>query len=220
MRAPRTWRGFIRNLMTLPVRIRLALGSALTVTALVVTPLLAQEAARTPVALTSAKVSLAGTSNIHDYTASTTTVRVTKLQVAPGHAGDLLTALSKPGTLQAFEIAIPAASLHSTKDGLDKNMHKALKVKEHADIVFRLTRLEPKGSALRAVGTLRIAGVEKEIGLDLATTVKNGSLVVTGSVDLLMTDFGIPAPKAMMGMLRTDPKVTISFETVLATPLT
>lgn len=206
--------------MTLPLHIRLAVGSALAIAAAVVAPLLAQEAARPPVTLTSATVSLAGTSNIHDYTASTTTVRVTRLQVASGHAGDLLTALSKPGTLQAFEIAIPAASLHSTKDGLDKNMHKALKVKEYPDIVFRLSRLEPKGAALRAVGTLRIAGVEKEIGLDLATTVKNGSLVVTGSVDLLMTDFGIPAPKAMMGMLRTDPKVTISFETVLATPLT
>lgn len=206
--------------MTLPLRLRLALGTGLAIAAALVAPLLAQDATRAPVTLTSAKVSLAGTSNIHDYTASTTTVRVTKLQVAAGHAGDLLTALSKPGTLQAFEIAIPAASLHSTKDGLDKNMHKALKVKEYPDIVFRLARLEPKGSALRAVGTLRIAGVEKEIGFDLATTVKNGSLVVTGSVDLLMTDFGIPAPKAMMGMLKTDPKVTISFETVLATPLT
>jgi len=206
--------------MTLSLPLRFLVGTALTVATALVAPLLAQDAGRAPVTVTSAKVSLAGTSNIHDYTASTTTVRVTKLQVAPGHAGDLVAALSKPGTLQAFEIAIPAASLHSTRDGLDKNMHKALKVKEYPDIVFRLARLEPKGSALRAVGTLRIAGVDKEIALDLATTVKNGSLVVTGSIDLLMTDFGIPAPKAMMGMLRTDPKVTISVETVLATPLT
>lgn len=207
--------------MTLPLSIRVAFGSACAIALAIVTPLLAQQADRAPVTLTGAKVSLAGTSNIHDYTASTTTVRVTKLQLATGTgAADLLTAIQKPGTLQAFEIAIPAASLHSNKDGLDKNMHKALKVKEHPEITFRLARLEPKGSALRAIGTLRIAGVEKEIGLDLSTTVKHGSLVVTGSIDLLMTDFGIPAPKAMMGMLRTDPKVTISFETVLATPLT
>jgi hypothetical protein len=186
----------------------------------VTTPLLAQESAQAPIALTSARVTLSGTSNIHDYTASTTTVRVTKLQVASGLGGDLWSAVVKPGALQAFEIAIPAASLHSTKDGLDKNMHKALKAKEHTDIVFRLSRLEPKAGALRAVGVLRIAGVEKEVGFDLATSVKNGSLVVSGSVDLLMTDFGIPAPKAMMGMLKTDPKVTISFETVLSTPLT
>lgn len=194
--------------------IRFTCGAlALAVTA--ITPLLAQE--RQAVALASAKVTLAGTSNLHDYTATTTSVRLTRLQVANGAD---LAALTTPGTVQAFEIAIPAASLHSTRDGLDKNMHKALKAKEFADIVFRLSRLEPKGSALRAIGVLRLAGVEKEIAFDLVTATKNGSLVVTGSVDLLMTDFGIPAPKAMMGMLKTDPKVTISFETTLSIPLT
>ena len=35
-----------------------------------------------------------------------------------------------------------------------------------------------------------------------------------------MTDYGIAPPKAMLGMLKTDPKVTITFETVLAIPLT
>lgn len=194
--------------------IRFTCGAlALAVTA--ITPLLAQE--RQAVALASAKVTLAGTSNLHDYTATTTSVRLTRLQVASGAD---LAALTTPGTVQAFEIAIPAALLHSTRDGLDKNMHKALKAKEFADIVFRLSRLEPKGSALRAIGVLRLAGVEKEIAFDLVTATKNGSLVVTGSVDLLMTDFGIPAPKAMMGMLKTDPKVTISFETTLSIPLT
>ena len=200
--------------------LRSTLASAMAVTLAAAAPLLAQDGTRAPLALTKARVSLSGTSNIHDYTASTTTVRVTRLQVAGGVDGDLLGTVLRPGALQAFEIAIPAASLHSTKDGLDKNMHKALKVKEHADIVFRLVRLEPKAGAVRAIGVLRIAGVEKEVGFDLATQVKNGSLVVTGSVDLLMTDFGIAAPKAMMGMLRTDPKVTIAFETVFSTPLT
>ena len=201
-----------------PTTFRIALGSALAFAMAVFAPLLAQE--RAPLALTTARVSLSGTSNIHDYTATTSTVRVTKLQLAAGIGPDLWSAILKPGALEAFEIAIPAASLHSTKDGLDKNMHKALKVKEHADIVFTLARLEAKGSGARAIGTLRIAGVEKEIGMDLTTAVKNGSLVVSGSVDLLMTDFGIPAPKAMMGMLKTDPKVTVSFETVLSIPLT
>ncbi len=197
-----------------------AIAGALALAMVTATPLLAQDAARAPLTLASARISLAGTSNIHDYTASTSTVRIVRIQVASGLGNDILPALLEPGALQAFEIAIPAASLHSTKDGLDKNMHKALKVKEHADIVFRLTRLEAKGEKLHAVGALRIAGVEKDVAFDIATTVKNGSLVVSGSVDLLMTDFGIAAPKAMMGMLRTDPKVTISFETVLSTPLT
>jgi hypothetical protein len=196
-----------------------ALGAVLAFTATTAAPVFAQD--RLPLALASAKVSLAGTSNLHDYTASTTTVRVTRLQLAgTATGGDLWASVVTPGTVQAFEVAIPAATLHSTRDGLDKNMHKALKTKEHADIVFRLSRFESKGAAVRAIGVLRVAGVEKEIGIDLSAATKGGSLVVSGSVDLLMTDFGIAAPKAMMGMLRTDPKVTISFETVFSTPLT
>ena len=54
----------------------------------------------------------------------------------------------------------------------------------------------------------------------LKTQRRDAALVVTGSLPLLMTDYGIKPPTAMLGMLTTDPKVTVSFETVLAVPLT
>ena len=129
----------------------------------------------------------------------------------------------KPGGVEAFEIAIPAATLTSPKEGLDKNMHKALQVKEHPDIVFRLLRLEPRAGAagaLRGIGVLQIAGVEREVALDITTERKDSTLSVQGQVQLLMTDFGIKPPMAMLGMLKTDPKVTVTFETVLTIPLT
>ena len=129
----------------------------------------------------------------------------------------------KPGAVEAFEIAIPAATLTSPKDGLDKNMHKALKVQEHADITFRLVRFEAKENApgvTRAIGVLRIAGVERELAMDITTKRTDSTLTVQGRADLLMTDYGITPPKAMLGMLKTDPKVTVTFETVLTIPLT
>ena len=52
------------------------------------------------------------------------------------------------------------------------------------------------------------------------TLASNTTLTVQGSLDLLMTDYGITPVKAMMGMLQTDPKVTVTFETVLAVSLT
>ena len=48
----------------------------------------------------------------------------------------------------------------------------------------------------------------------------DANFTVTGEVQLLMTDFGIAPPKAMLGMLKTDPKVTVTFETVFGIPLT
>jgi hypothetical protein len=176
--------------------------------------------ASSPLTLASAKVSIAGTSNIHEYTASTTDVRVTRLVLANGVGGaGLLAAILNPGAVEGFEIAIKAASLTSPKEGLDKNMHKALKAAEFKDITFRLLRLEAK-PALRAVGLLKIAGVEKEVAFDLKTAATATALTITGDVPLLMTDYGITPPKAMLGMLKTDPKVTVSFETVFAIPTT
>ena len=184
----------------------------------------AQNAGSSPLALGAGRVSIAGTSNIHSYTASTTTLRLTHVKwtnTVPGPA--FWDEIVKPGALEAFEIAIPAATLSSPKEGLDKNMHKALKVKEHPDITFRLLRLEPRGEApgaLRGVGVLTIAGVPREVALEITTIRKDGGVAVHGQLALLMTDFGITPPKAMLGMLKTDPKVTITFETVLTVPLT
>jgi polyisoprenoid-binding protein YceI len=181
---------------------------------------LAQDAAG-PLALAKTRVSIAGSSNVHEYTASTTTARLVRVQLAPGVA-PTLQALVAPGAIEAFEIAIPAATLSSEKDGLDKNMHKSLKVTEHKDITFRLGRLEAAAAAgaYRATGVLRVAGVERTTTFDVTVEQTGGTLVVRGKVPLLMTDFGIASPKAMLGMLKTDPKVTVTFETVVSVPLT
>jgi polyisoprenoid-binding protein YceI len=176
---------------------------------------------KAPLALDSARVTIAGTSNIHEYTATTTTARVVRVKVgAVAASAAFWDEVVKPGGLEAFELVIPAASLSSPKAGLDKNMHKALKVEQHPDITFRLARLEGPAEALRAVGTLRIAGVEREVVLTLKTERRDGALLVKGQLPILMTDYGIKPPTAMLGMLKTDPKVTVSFETLLAVPLT
>jgi hypothetical protein len=176
---------------------------------------------KSPLGIDTARVSLAGTSNIHEYTASTTKLRVVQVKLAPSVAGPAFwSEIVKPGSIEAFEIAIPAATLSSPKEGLDKNMHKALKVEQFPDITYKLARLEGASGNLQAVGTLRIAGVEREVVLLLSTEQRGNTLVVKGKLPLLMTDYGIKPPTALLGMLKTDPKVTVTFETVLAVPLT
>jgi hypothetical protein len=184
----------------------------------------AQAPAAPRLAVGASRVSIAGTSNIHPYSASTTALRLTRVQLANDLPGaNLWDEIVKPGALEAFEIAVPAATLTSDKEGLDKNMHKALKVKEYPDITFRLLRLEPRAGAAGAfngVGVLTIAGVAREVRLEITTTRTAVGLAVHGQVALLMTDFDIAPPKAMLGMLKTDPKVTITFDTVVTVPLT
>ena len=179
---------------------------------------------RVPVKLSSGRVSIAGTSNIHEYTASTTNVRVVRLELADGvvFGPNFWDEIIKPGAIESFEVAIAAGSLSSPREGIDKNMYKALKVTEFPTITFRLIRFDGGGDpgALHATGLLTIAGVQREVALDLKTTRHDSSFTVNGAVTLLMTDYGVTPPKAMLGMLKTDPKVTVTFETVLTIPLT
>jgi hypothetical protein len=164
---------------------------------------------RVPVKLSSGRVSIAGTSNIHEYTASTTNVRVVRLELADGvvFGPNFWDEIIKPGAIESFEVAIAAGSLSSPREGIDKNMYKALKVTEFPTITFRLIRFDGGGDpgALHATGLLTIAGVQREVALDLKTTRHDSSFTVAGAVTLLMTDYGVTPPKAMLGMLKTDP---------------
>jgi polyisoprenoid-binding protein YceI len=179
--------------------------------------------AESPLAIDAGTVTIAGTSNIHEYTASTTSVRVTQARFGAALDGRFCENALKPGAVDSFEISIAAATLKSPKgDALDKNLRKALKTDQFPEITFRLAKLDTTGkpaNAAAAVGTLTIAGVAHEVTMDITTKQDSGKLVVQGRLDLLMTDYGIKPPTAMMGMLKTDPKVTVTFETVLAVPL-
>ena len=172
--------------------------------------------AQTPLAINTARITIAGTSNVHDYTAETTQATVTRVQLEDATPGATFWEdAQKPGALQAFDISIPAKTLKSNKDGLDKNMYKALKTDTHPQITFSLKRMEGAPGALKAIGVLGVAGVEKEVVLPLKTTRKGENLSVTGELDILMTDYGIDPPKALMGMVRASPRIKITFDVLL-----
>jgi len=100
-------------------------------------------------------------------------------------------------------------------------MHKALKADAHHDITFRLRALDKTGDdTYRINGSLTIAGVEKDVTLAAQVTRKATTVAVTATVDLLMTDYGVTPPKAMLGMLKTNPavKVTIDVELGISAP--
>ena len=174
----------------------------------------------TPLAMDTARVTIAGTSNVHNYSVWTDTVRLTRVKLAtPATADTFWADVVRPGALESFEVAIPVATLTSRDAGLDKNMYQALKLEANRDITFQLTQLESGAAGgLMAVGKLRIAGVEREVVLLLTTERREGTLVVKGRLPLLMTDYGIKPPTAMLGMLKTDPKVIVTFEVVLSEP--
>jgi len=176
--------------------------------------------------MVAARVSIAGTANLYEFKASTTDVQLTRIAVARGvpTGPALLAAIVNPGALEALEVIVPAGTLTSSQHGLDQDMREALKVAQYPDIAFRLVSLEAKpageGDALSAIGMLTIAGVEREVRFDLRAAANASTVTVIADIPLLMTDYGITPPSAMLGLLKTDPQVTVSFEVVLAAPQT
>jgi hypothetical protein len=166
--------------------------------------------------VTTAVLSISGTSTMHPYTVSTKALKVGGGIAAAGDVKGLL----QPGALQGFELQIPVSTFSSDKDGLTKQMAKALKADKHPVITFALDNytVEPTagGVAVKSTGTLTVAGVEKSIPLVLDVKEQAGALHVRGSRELLMTEFGIKPPTMFMGMLKTHDKVTITFELQLA----
>lgn len=166
--------------------------------------------------ITTAVLSINGTSTMHPYTVSTKALKAT---AGLATAADVK-ALLQPGALQGFELQIPVSTFTSDKDGLTKQMFKAMKADKHPVIAFKLTGYatepSPTGMTIKPAGTLTVAGVEKPIDMVLEVKEQNGALHVRGSRDLLMTDFGIKPPTMFMGMLKTDDKVMITFELQLA----
>ena len=104
---------------------------------------------------------------MHPYVVST---KALKVGAAIATAADLK-GLLQPGALQGFELQIPVNTFTSDKDGLTKQMFKAMKADKHPTITFRLNgyTVEPAaaGVTVKPTGTLTVAGVEKPIDMVL-----------------------------------------------------
>ena len=204
-----------RHIASTTLSAALALGVSL-----IPVPALAQAPA---LALSKTKVTIDGTSNVHDWTATTSTVRVAQATVtAEAKGAGFWDAVVKPGAIEAFQVVIPVTTLTSPRSGLDKNMYKALKSDKHKEITFRLKGLTPKATAgaFTAAGVLSVAGVDRDVSLDITLGRSGQHLGVRGTTDILMTDYGIDPPRALLGTVRSSPHVTIKFDTVVSSPLT
>ena len=173
--------------------------------------------ARSPVTVTAATVTIEGTSKKDQFIASTKTVRVTRLRVAGPPSTDVLHQVLQPGALEAFDVTIPVVSLTSPDPGVAGHIHDALKAETYPDIRFQLQAITPAESdvpgftALRAHGTLTVAGVARDVTLRLNVVRSGPSLLVDGRTDVLMTDFGVKPPQGLLGLLRTDPSIRVRF---------
>jgi polyisoprenoid-binding protein YceI len=135
-------------------------------------------------------------------------------------AGAVRAVLAGEQAVRTASLTVPANALDCRNGTMNEHMRKALKVKEHPTIGFRVTTYEVgKGSAGavgKATGELSLGGVTKPINVTADVKEEaDGTLRITGAYTLKMTDYGLKAPTLMMGTMKVDEKVKVGFDLFL-----
>ena len=122
--------------------------------------------------------------------------------------------------VSTVEVTVPAEKLDCRNGTMNEHMRKALKVKEFPTVVFRAASYDlartSESVSVTLTGTLTLGGVEKPITVNAqAKPGPDGTLAVSGTREVRMTEFGLKPPTLMLGTMKVDEKITVGFEVVL-----
>ena len=164
------------------------------------------------------RLTLKGKSTMHDFSSTATRLQLA-VEVADtlGSGDSALARLAAPGAVKSIVLTIPVDGMKSEKDGLDKNMYKALKAATNPNIVFRLRSASAAAAPgeFRVEGELEVAGQRQPIDMNVRASEAPEGIVLEGSKALLMSSYGIKPPSMFLGTLKTNDQVVIDFRLVL-----
>jgi hypothetical protein len=156
-------------------------------------------------------VTIDGTSNLHNWNENVE--KVSGKGVVKWGSGNEF-------TFHSFNIVMEVNSIKSTEGStMNNKTYKALKSDKFPQISFLLidpVNAIPQGASAHtatAKGTLTIAGVTKVVDMPIKISEDaNKKITVEGTQKVKMSDYGIKAPTAVLGMLKTGDVITISFK--------
>jgi polyisoprenoid-binding protein YceI len=117
-------------------------------------------------------------------------------------------------------VTVPVEKLDCRNGTMNEHMRKALKASANPTVVFKVGTYDlvksADGVAVTLNGTLTLGGVEKPITVNaLAKPGENGTLLVSGTREIRMTEFGLKPPTLMLGTMKVDEKVKVGFDVIL-----
>ncbi len=152
---------------------------------------------------TKQKFSVLGTSTLHDWEMESST--------GTGTANLTITD-SKLADINAITINLLSESIKSGKGAMDKIAYETLKTNKFKNIKYVLKTAEKVNETTwNLTGTYTIAGVSKELKTQVKTTVTNGTVALQGSNKITFDDFGMKAPTALFGTIKTGKDLIIKF---------
>jgi polyisoprenoid-binding protein YceI len=215
---------------TIKPRLLTATALAAGILVLVLRPAFAESAVLPgAVALTvapGASLELDGDSTLHHYSAKAHGLEI-GVKIDPARATEAgrpsdVESLIRGHVVRTLELTVPVDKLSSGERGLDANLRKALKGDRYKQIRFEMDSYEvlapsagASGFVITMHGRLSLAGVEKKIDVSAKGVRLNGSIQLSGSKDLLMTDYQIKPPTMMLGAIKTANLITVKFNATL-----
>jgi polyisoprenoid-binding protein YceI len=162
-------------------------------------------------ALRSYKLTISGTSSLHDFEST-----VENLEAK----GSFVITNDQLSDIRDVAVRIPVKAIKSTKGKLmDNKTWEAFDHEKNPVITFALTgkKINTDKNTIAATGALTMAGVTKTINLQLTYKVlPGGELEITGSQKLVMSEYKMTPPTAMMGTIKVGDEVVINFNMVLS----
>ena len=160
------------------------------------------------------KLWIEGGSNLHDWSCKASAIEAA---IDVDETFIKTTAVSAT-SLKKVQVKVPVRNLKCGNGKMDNNLYKALKADDAPEIGYILGTFDVVPGAttdsftVKAVGALSVAGTEKTVNMDVtAVRLPDGGVRAEGALPLLMTDFGVKPPTALLGTLRTDNKITVKF---------
>lgn len=153
------------------------------------------------------ELKVSGTSTLHDWE-----------MISDEATGEALLVLEE-GKLQGVEklsLQMPAESIKSGKNGMDKNTYAALNTKKYKEVRFVLSKITPAGAnTWKAEGNFTIAGVTRPAAFEVKSSPSGADYRFQGKHPFKLTDYKIDPPTAIFGTVKTGNEVAIHFDITL-----
>lgn len=144
------------------------------------------------------KLTIEGTSTVHDWTVIANTIEGTV---------HLETNAPKEIDFQVTVVDI----LSERGATMDTKMHAALQHESHPKVIFKLKEVKNESNL---IGTLSIAGRESEVEILAKMDTSGDTLKISGEYDIALKDFEIEPPTAMFGQVIVGGDVKVKFDLI------
>lgn len=152
-----------------------------------------------------------GTSTLHDWECP---VNDFSAEIRAAEDGESLASIG------AIVVTANVEAIECEKSKMNRKLQDALESDDFPEVVFEAESAEilagDEGPSASAAGTLTMAGETRDLSVDATITrTEDGQLLLTGRAPILLSNFDIDPPSALLGTIKTGDEVFVRFEVVL-----